>query len=800
MRRITLFLLAALLLLVAFALSPLGCADIPPYSTAGGTGGTTGSATSSSGTTTTTTTTSGGGATTTSTGPGGSGGGGGAGGAAPGVQCPVTFSYNPGFSVEGVQVAGEWQNFDLSSAPMLMNNSGTYSGTVMLAPGTWAYKIVFTDSGGMPNWVLDPNQGRRKFVGGIENSAIKVRDCSKPWFTVTSSQPSRPASGQGTYQAQLAYVDAIDASGPEPSGFTGSLVKDGASTPLSATQLKVDASGNVTVSLSGLADGKYRVVLTDKSKSGKVSDPIYLIFWIEAQTFSWQDATIYMVVTDRYKDGDPSNDIPSPTPNVDPREDWQGGDYQGVTASINDGTLDKLGVRAIWLTPFNTNPPDAWPASDNVHMVTGYHGYWPIKAREVEPRVGGAAALKALVVAAHQHGIRVMQDFVIHHVHQEHEYVAAHPDWFSQGCVCGTSNCDWTVHALDCVFSTYLPNVNYQNPAANDQMMADAVWWVDDFDLDGLRVDAVKQVPQAAPRNLAASIRETFEPGGTHYFLLGETAMGWNNCADPCNDINYDTISQYIGPLDLDGQFDFVLYYAVSTTMMAYGDQGMIHADYWYTHGLTKWPQGSIMTPYLGSHDTPRFVTIADYRGQDAAHDRSIPGNEFTNVAVAPSDGEPYRRARIAFAWLLGLQGAPLIYYGDEYGQWGGADPNNRQMWRPETALNANESATLAFIRKASLARQSVPAMRRGAYVSIYNTDENTLVFGRLVSPGQAAVVGVTRSTTPVTVSNVDLATPLGFAAGTVLHDAMGGPDVTVGSGATTSITVPASGSVVLHP
>jgi len=224
----------------------------------------------------------------------------------------------------------------------------------------------------------------------------------------------------------------------------------------------------------------------------------------------------------------------------------------------------------------------------------------------------------------------------------------------------------------------------------------------------------------------------------------------------------------------------------------------MIHADYWFAHGQQKWPAGAIMTSYLGSQDTPRFVSLADYRGQDAAHDRGIPSNQWTNIAAAPGDAEPYRRARIALAWLLGLPGAPLLYYGDEYGQFGGADPNNRLMWRPEAALTANEAPTLAFARLLGKARQGSVPMRRGSYVQIYNTSDDTLVFGRLVAPGQASLVGITRLGTPASVT-FD-ASPLGFAAGTTLHDAMGGPDVTVGAAGQTSLTVPASGAVVLSP
>jgi glycosidase len=792
MRRLT-FLLAASPLAfgaVTAALLPLGCwgSAYTPRG-AGGSSGTGGSAPTSTGPTST-------------TGGGGVGTGGSDAGPPPGLMCPVTFSFTPSVPAQNVRIAGEWQGFDLPTALVLKvpSGGGAYTGTVSLPPGLQAYKVVYDDSAQMPQWILDPGQGRRKFLGGVENSAVKVPDCSKPAFTVASSQTARPAAGQGTYQATLAFVDAVDASGPDTAGFTGTVEHDGVVTPLTAAQLVVDATGKATIALSGLADGKYRVVVKGKTKSGHVSDGQRLVFWVEAGAFSWQDALIYMVMTDRYRDGDATNNLTAPTPGADPRGDFQGGDLQGVTQSIADGTFDKLGVRALWLSPFPTNPAGAYLAADGVHMVTGYHGYWPVKGREVDARLGGDAALKAMVVEAHKHGIRVLQDYVIHHVHSDHEYVKAHPDWFIlNGCVCGTSNCDWTTHALDCKFTDYLPNIDHTNPDADAAFVDDAVWWLDTFNLDGFRIDAVKHVPEAATRNLAAEVREGYEKAGTRYFLMGETAMGWSDCPDPCNDDNYNTISKYIGPFGLDGQIDFVLYHGVSYRTFAYGDKGMIHADYWLNHGQQKWPAGAIMTPYIGSQDTSRFTTLADYRGQDPAHDRSIPDNQWSNIAAAPGDPEPYRRTRIALAWLLGLPGAPLLYYGDEYGQFGGADPNNRLMWKSESKLSADESATLAFTRKAGTARQKVPAMRRGSYVQVLNNSEDTLVFGRSMGSGMAAAVAITRLGTPQMVT-VDLTTPLGLSAGTTLHDAMGGPDVTIGAGGQTTITIPASGSVILAP
>ena len=714
------------------------------------------------------------------------------------LLCPTLFRFDPPTGGTAPRIAGEWQGFDLATATLLEgpDPEGIYSGTLDLPPGLHAYKVVY-DLGGEAQWVLDPGQGRRKYAGGIENSAVRVRDCRRPDLTTASFTPARPAKDQGTVAAELHYVDGIAGAGADPGAFTGVLRSGPDERPLTADELVVAPGGDVSLNLAGLPDGKHRVILTVASADGQVSERVHLPFWIEAEAFEWDDALIYMVVTDRFRDGDPQGN-PGPTPMADPRGDWKGGDLVGLRQAIADGTLDKLGVRAIWLTPFQTGPQAAYKASDGVHYVTGYHGYWPIRGREVDPRLGGDAALAAMVDEAHRHGIRILQDYVLNHVHEEHEYMKAHPEWFRTGCVCGTAGCDWTEKALECMFADYMPDIDHSVAEANAQFNADAVWWLDEFDLDGLRVDAVKHVEEAATRNLAADVRETFERAGTRYFLMGETAMGWSDCADPCNDGNYGTIARYIGPFGLDGQFDFVLYHGVSYRTFAWGDKGMLHADYWTTHGLGKWPEGAVMTPYIGSHDTPRFVSMADYRGQDGAHDKGVPGNQWSGTAEKPSDAEPYRRARIAMSWLLGLPGAPLLYYGDEYGEWGGADPNNRVLWRPEASLSADEKATLALTRKLGAARQQIRALRRGAYVSLAVTEDN-LVFARKIADGDAAIVALTRAGAPQ-MATFEVAAALGIAPGTVLTDAIGGGKATVSPAGELTITIPAGGSMVLAP
>ncbi len=461
-----------------------------------------------------------------------------------GGACETTFVYTPpsGTSATTVSVAGEWNAFS-SPGVAMTNDNGTFTAKVPLAPGWYAYKLIVDGT-----WQLDPLSTTRKYAGAIENSGVTVSDCYLPSLALASQ-----AITLGHYAAHVSFVPGAAQTQLDPSSITTTLRKDFSDTP-KASSLDID--------LAGLANGKYTLFVNAKDRLGRTAEPLRLVFWIEDDAFDWRDSLIYMAVTDRLKNGDPKNDV-GPTSSVDARADFHNGDLAGVQQVIESGSLDQLGIRTLWLTPFNTNPKGAYLDSDGVDLVTGYHGYWPIKGREVDPRLGGAAALQGVVKSAHAHGMRVLMDFVVHHVHQDHEYLAAHPDWFHEGCICGTNNCDWDSHRLDCVFTNYLPNIDWTVPDASQQMQSDAVWWFDTFDLDGFRVDAVKQVPDAAVMNIGTAVRREFEKSGTRVFMTGETAMGWSDCDLSCNKWQYDLISHSIGPWTLDGQFDFPLYYAV---------------------------------------------------------------------------------------------------------------------------------------------------------------------------------------------------------------------------------------------
>ena len=721
------------------------------------------------------------------------------------AKCSVSVTYVPPRAVGQVAIAGEWNAW--TQQPMGPPDvDGRYRSTLRLSPGIYGYKVVLDGS----DWRLHDGNPYRKYVSGVENSGLRVPDCGKPQLKIAplSLQVSRPAtgsSGRGVFKVRIQTVAANGQSAAICSVRSGLRRPETVYTtdtdlpPLAPAEITLAADRqSFDVQLNNLPDGKYTLRLS-ATVGGLPSEPLLLPFWIEAEHFQLSDTPLYMAVTDRFSDGDASNN--KPVAGVAAAANFTGGDLAGVTQEIEAGYFDGLGVRALWLTPFYTQPDTSHKDQGGKHDVAGYHGYWPVRARQVDPRLGGKAALHRLVEAAHRHGIRVLMDAVLNHVHEGHEYFtdATKRDWFRTGCICGTAGCDWTEKRLECLFSRFMPDIDWTIPAASEQFIADTLWWLEEFDLDGLRIDAVKHVEDLAVFNLGARIRERFEGAGTRYPLIGETAMGWNEGTVNDNRENYDTIKRYMGGVALDGQFDFVWYHGVSYRVFAYEDKRFLHLDYWTHASLDQFGSADMVT-YLGSHDTSRFITQATYRDASGPWARDIAYRKWAEDGLPqpPPDDEPYQRLWLGMVSLLTLPKTPLVYYGDEYGEPGGGDPDNRHAMRFDAALSNRERQQIASMRAVLKARSTIRGLRRGDYKTVL-LGEDVYAFARLdPDPKQVALVLVNRlrsAQTPV----VPLPPELGWKSGTKLRDALGGPGYAV-SGTVLNITVPARSATILAP
>ena len=590
----------------------------------------------------------------------------------------ITLTYNGNAS--SVELVGEW---NWSETLQMNGNGDVWTADIELQEGLYCYKFIVDGT-----YMFDPSNPERVYCDGIENSLLRVDDHLRPHYTASLTEVALEV----TYHA----------------GSTGAL-HDGVPSALTGAMWD-ETTATWTLPLADFEDGKHTLKVEGFDTDGHPAYDLLVPFWTGPHAdFVWDDALVYMIMTDRFVNGNSSNDGAST--GAAQGADWQGGDFAGVTQMIESGYFADLGVNALWLTPFNTAATGTGKAADGVHDVSAFHGYWPTEARGVEPRLGTEAELQEMIGAAHDNGMRVMMDFVVNHVHEDHEYMQNNSDWFNSGCICGQADCDWTEHRLDCQFTAYMPDVNWKNRQASEQMIADALWWMETFDLDGARIDAVKHVENLAVANLVAQINERFETVGNEVYLKGETAMGWSGHSLEDNQAQYGAINAYMGPDGLDGQADFVLYHAVVDNVFVSGNENYQHLDYWTNRSQDQYTPGSLMVPYVGSHDVPRLTSRADTGTGDAYNqwvENGLPGQ--------PGDVSAYHAALQAYGWLLTTPGAPLLYYGDEYGEYGGADPDNRHMYRNQSSWSDHESALYENISQLGQLRLESVALRQGAY------------------------------------------------------------------------------------
>ena len=137
----------------------------------------------------------------------------------------------------------------------------------------------------------------------------------------------------------------------------------------------------------------------------------------DASTFSWDNATVYFLLTDRFKNGDTSNDNAYGRQSInvgDTRATFHGGDFAGITQTINDGYFNDLGVNAIWLTAPYEQIHGYIVGGDNFFHYS-YHGYYVLDYTEPDAAYGTKEEFRTMVDTAHEHGIRIVMDVVMNH-------------------------------------------------------------------------------------------------------------------------------------------------------------------------------------------------------------------------------------------------------------------------------------------------------------------------------------------------------------------------------------------------
>ena len=362
-------------------------------------------------------------------------------------------------------------------------------------------------------------------------------------------------------------------------------------------------------------------------------------------------------------------------------------------------------------------------------------------------------SFRELVQQAHGYGMRVLMDWVANHVHETHPFAKAHPDWFQDDGLCNQTvdgQQNWDRIPESCAFAPYLPDIDYAEPDALLTMLNDALWWASEYDLDGFRVDAVRHMPHAVPYNLNALVTEHLEHrhagGDTDFYLLGETFS------------SYDQIQAYIGPDQLDGQFDFDLYFAIRD-VLAQGQGELVQLFDRYETSRAVYGDAPMST-FLGNHDVLRFVTQAAEGDVDPCQ-----GGQIAHAPVPPQPA-PYEALRLGWTFLFTMPGRPLIYYGDEIGVPGRRDPDNRQpLWwftgassglstveHVANAVNVEQAATLRHVKALARARPEHPALYAGTWTEWWK-EPDLFAYARSHGDSHALVI-LNRSSTDRTLTN----------------------------------------------
>ena len=473
-----------------------------------------------------------------------------------------------------------------------------------------------------------------------------------------------------------------------------------------------------------------RVIAEDAS--GEVGLPA-IAYAGAPQIDSWRDDIIYYAFTDRFHDGDPANSDPVVHPEVAPPANYQGGDFAGISAKLDEGYFEALGVNVLWLAPLNENPDDAWQEYlPPYRHYTGYHGYWPTERFGVEARFGGEATLRSLIDSAHGKEMKVLADLVLKHVHQTNPVWEDRRELFGQLELSdGSRNLRrWNDNPFTTWFEPFLPAFDFRNPESIGYLMEDAVHWLETYGLDGYRLDAVKHIRPDFWWRFRSQIRDRF-PGANHYFV-GETFQ------------SREGIAAFVGPNMLDGQFDFPLY-DVLIPCFAQEQIGFDALEGALRRSEEVYGRSVRMSPLLGNHDKPRFMAYADGDLPDPAEPDAEEVGWLKSIQV--DDPEAYAKLRMAMTFLLTIDGVPMIYYGDEIGMTGAGDPDNRRMMRFGDEVRADEATVRRHFSRLAHARRAHPALYMGsrrvlqaeedayAYIRRYEGDRALVVFNRSEAP-----------------------------------------------------------------
>lgn len=480
------------------------------------------------------------------------------------------------------------------------------------------------------------------------------------------------------------------------------------------------------------------VEITDRVKENK-------------KDFDWDEAVVYFMMTDRFFDGNKSNNTASGANTYGENPGlYHGGDFAGVTAKLK--YLQDLGVNTIWITPIVENIKGVAvtdEGSEDVPYNAAYHGYWASDFTKLNPTLGTTEEFKTMISEAHKRGMRIMVDIVVNHAGYGTESTFA--DMLRDKSVSEGDIKSW---------QSGLPDFATENADVRAKLVEWQTAWMKDYGVDYFRVDTVKHVDSttwAALKNSTTKVNSSFKMIG-EYFGAGYASNG---------------SSLGTGQMDADLDFDF----NDQATSFVSGNISSVEK---FLSARNSALNNTYMTgQFLSSHDEDGFKAAL------------MKGKEYTK-------DEATSAALVAATLQLTAKGIPVIYYGEEVGL-SGLNNYPYQTNRYDMDFNLATDDNVTYQHYKNLLRI------RNAYTDVFARGSRTVVAGSdeecydVVSRSYGGTTLYVGMNIKDTVKEVKV--PVSLAAGTEVKDLYSGATYTVGSDKTVTVTIPAAkdgGTVIL--
>lgn len=480
------------------------------------------------------------------------------------------------------------------------------------------------------------------------------------------------------------------------------------------------------------------VEITDRVKENK-------------KDFDWDEAVVYFMMTDRFFDGNKSNNTASGANTYGENPGlYHGGDFAGVTAKLK--YLQDLGVNTIWITPIVENIKGVAvtdEGSEDVPYNAAYHGYWASDFTKLNPTLGTTEEFKTMISEAHKRGMRIMVDIVVNHAGYGTESTFA--DMLRDKSVSEGDIKSW---------QSGLPDFATENADVRAKLVEWQTAWMKDYGVDYFRVDTVKHVDSttwAALKNSTTKVNSSFKMIG-EYFGAGYASNG---------------SSLGTGQMDADLDFDF----NDQATSFVSGNISSVEK---FLSARNSALNNAYMTgQFLSSHDEDGFKASL------------MNGKKYTEDKATSA-------ALVAATLQLTAKGIPVIYYGEEVGL-SGLNNYPYQTNRYDMDFNLATDDNVTYQHYKNLLRI------RNAYTDVFARGSRTVVAGSdeecydVVSRSYGGTTLYVGMNIKDTVKEVKV--PVSLAAGTEVKDLYSGATYTVGSDKTVTVTIPAAkdgGTVIL--